>query len=121
MIAHARREAPNECCGLLVGRPGHVDEIVCCTNLDSSPVRYRLDPQQHIDVNKRLRDTGRSVVGVYHSHPRSAAVPSARDIAEAHYPEFVWIVVSLEDAHAPDVRAYTIADGAVTAVAIATP
>lgn len=118
MIAHARLEAPNECCGLLVGQPDRVDEIVRCTNLDSSPVRYRLDPQQHIDANKRLRHTDRSVVGVYHSHPRSAAVPSPHDIAEAHYPGFAWIVISLADPLAPDVRAYTIAEGVATAVAI---
>ena len=118
MIAHARLEAPNECCGLLVGQPDRVDEIVRCTNLDSSPVHYQLDPQQHIDANKRLRHTDRRVVGVYHSHPRSPAVPSPRDIAEAHYPGFVWIVVSLADRLAPDVRAYTIAEGVATAVAI---
>lgn len=118
MIAHARDEAPNECCGLLVGPPEAIDEIVCCSNLDASPVRYRLDPRQHIDTNRRLRGTGRAVVGVYHSHPRSPAFPSERDIADAHYPEFVWIIVSLQDPPAPDVRAFTIADGTVTRVMI---
>ena len=118
MIAHAREEAPNECCGLLVGPPGRIDEVVRCTNLDVSPVRYRLDPKRHIDTNKRLRHTSRAVVGVYHSHPHSPAVPSESDVAEAHYPEFVWIVVSLADAQAPDVRAYTIAGGVVTPLVI---
>jgi [CysO sulfur-carrier protein]-S-L-cysteine hydrolase len=118
MIAHARAEAPNECCGLLVGEGGRIDEIVRCTNLEASPVRYRLDPQEHIDTNRRLRHTAHAVVGVYHSHPHSPAVPSARDIAEAHYPEFVWIVVSLEEPLAPDVRAHTIAEDVVTPVAI---
>jgi proteasome lid subunit RPN8/RPN11 len=118
MIAHAREEAPNECCGLLAGRPGRVDAVVRCTNLDASPVRFRLDPKQHIDTNRRLRGSACAVIGVYHSHPASPAMPSETDVAEAHYPEFVWIIVSLLRAEAPEVRAYSIADGMVMPVEI---
>lgn len=108
VIAHARDEAPNECCGLLVGAGDVVDEAVRCTNRNPSPARYTLDPRDHIATNKRLRDSGRSVVGAYHSHPHSPAVPSETDLAEAHYPDFIWMIVSLRDPHAPDIRAYRI-------------
>jgi proteasome lid subunit RPN8/RPN11 len=118
MIAHAREEAPNECCGLLAGQPRRVDEVVPCTNLDASPVRFRLDPKQHIDTNRRLRGSASAVVGAYHSHPASPAMPSETDVAEAHYPEFVWIIVSLARAEAPDVRAYSIVGGVVMPVEI---
>jgi proteasome lid subunit RPN8/RPN11 len=108
--AHARRESPNECCGLLAGTAGLIDEAVPAANLLSSPYRFQLDPVVHVAINRRLRGTPRAVVGVYHSHPRAAAVPSPRDLAEAHYPEFIWLIVSLQT---PDeeCRAWRIVDG----------
>jgi proteasome lid subunit RPN8/RPN11 len=87
---------PNECCGLLVGTADLIDEAVPAANLLSSPTRYQLDPRVHLDAIRRLRGTPRAVVGAYHSHTRTAAVPSARDIAEAHFSDFVWLIVSLE-------------------------
>lgn len=110
--AHALRESPHECCGLLVGTGDLIDEAVPAANVLSSASRYRLDPQVHVDTNRRLRGTPRAVLGAYHSHPRSAAVPSPRDVAEAHYPEFVWLIVSLETS-AAESRAYRIVHGCV--------
>jgi proteasome lid subunit RPN8/RPN11 len=96
MIAHAREEAPNECCGLLIGEGLVIDECVRARNLDPDPARrYELDPAVHLEANRRLRGTRRSVVGFYHSHPRSSPVPSATDRQEAYYPEAIWIIVSL--------------------------
>ena len=97
MFAHAREAAPNECCGLLVGAGSLIDECVRVRNVDPRPAaRYRLDPAEHIAVNRRLRGTNRTVVGCYHSHPHSPAVPSDSDCAEAYYQDFVWVIVSLE-------------------------
>ncbi|HZB25841.1 MAG TPA: M67 family metallopeptidase [Vicinamibacterales bacterium] len=110
--AHASREAPNECCGLLVGTPGIIDEAVAIRNVLNSPTRYQIDPAEHIVLNRRLRGSGRSIVGAYHSHPLTAAVPSPRDIAEAHYPEFVWLIVSLLG-ELPECRAFRISEGRV--------
>jgi proteasome lid subunit RPN8/RPN11 len=95
IVAHAREEAPRECCGLLVGRAPLVDECVRSPNLDPDPNRYELDAQLHVSTNRRLRGTGRSVIGAYHSHPHSVAWPSASDVAEAFYAEFIWVIVSL--------------------------
>ena len=110
IAAHAQREAPNECCGLLVGTPAVIDEAVATQNVLAHPSQYQIDPEQHIAVNRRLRGTPRSIIGAYHSHPRTEAVPSPRDIAEAHYPEFIWLIVSLAGV-TPDFRAYEIVDG----------
>jgi desampylase len=109
MIAHAREEAPNECCGLLVGEGTVVDECVRARNIDANPARrYQLDPDTHIAANRRLRGTRRSVVGFYHSHPYSAPVPSATDREQAYYPEAIWIIVSLQRPDG-DVAAYRLA------------
>ena len=108
--SHARREAPLECCGLLVGTADLIDEAVPAANILASASQFQLDPRVHLETNRRLRGTVRSVLGAYHSHPRSAAVPSPRDLAEAHYPEFVWMIVSLMTEPA-DCRIYSIVSG----------
>jgi proteasome lid subunit RPN8/RPN11 len=106
--AHARRESPNECCGLLIGTTELIDEAVAARNMVAAPSRYQIDPRDHIAANRRLRGTGRRVVGAYHSHPRTPATPSSTDLAEALYPEFVWLIVSLAGG-ALDYCAYLIA------------
>jgi proteasome lid subunit RPN8/RPN11 len=118
MTAHARDEAPNECCGLLVGTPSRIEESVRTKNLAASPSRFLVDPREHIALNRRLRDSGRQVVGAYHSHVHSAAEPSPSDVAEAHYPEFVYVIVSLAEPQHAAVGAYRVEDGRVTAVAL---
>jgi proteasome lid subunit RPN8/RPN11 len=113
--AHARREFPNECCGLLVGTSQSIDEAVPTRNELAHRSRYQIDPRAHIALNRRVRGTGRSVVGAYHSHPATPAEPSPRDLAEAQYPEFVWLIVSLEHQE-PAYGLFRIARGRATAV-----
>ena len=118
IVAHARETAPDECCGLLVGTESTIDEAVPASNLEPGPTRYRIDPADHIALVKRLRGSSRSIVGAYHSHPRSSAVPSASDVAEAFYPDFVYLIVSLADADRPECRAWRIRDGAAEEIAL---
>lgn len=110
MIDHARRDAPLECCGLLAARDGVIDEAIPTRNLDTSPVAYLIDPADHFAALRRTRAEGREIVGAYHSHPRSAAIPSATDLAEAHYEAFLYVIVSLAGAE-PDLRAYRLVSG----------
>lgn len=117
MIAHARDEAPNECCGLLIGRDGEIVDAVPARNLLASPTRYLLDPAAHIDVRRRLRGTDRAVIGAYHSHPDAPAAPSDTDRAEALYPEFLWVIVSLA-APEGDVAAFRLTERAAAPVTI---
>jgi proteasome lid subunit RPN8/RPN11 len=114
---HARRDAPRECCGLLVGTAERIVESVPTANLDPSPSRFRVDPAVHIRLNRTLRGTGRAVVGVYHSHPRGPARPSPRDVEDAAYPDFVYLIVSLAAGEA-DVRAFMIRQGEVADVIV---
>jgi proteasome lid subunit RPN8/RPN11 len=118
MVEHARREAPNECCGLLAGTAEQIDRSVPTPNLAASPTRFEVDPREHIALNRRLRGSGTAVIGVYHSHPRTTAHPSPSDIAEAFYPDFVYVVISLADPTRPDVRAYRIRDGRASEVGL---
>jgi proteasome lid subunit RPN8/RPN11 len=110
IIRHAQREAPRECCGLLVGNEFRIDESVPTTNIASDPSLFLIDPAEHIDLNRRLRGTLRSVAGAYHSHPNGPPAPSRRDVAEAHYPEFLYLIVSLVGDPLMPVCAYRIRD-----------
>jgi proteasome lid subunit RPN8/RPN11 len=118
IVAHARAEAPKECCGLLIGVAGRVDESAPTRNVLASPSRYRIDPQQHFAVLRRARAAGASVVGAYHSHLRTGAQPSERDVAEAYDPSLLYVIVSLKDPQRPDVRGYHIQDGTVVEVSL---
>jgi proteasome lid subunit RPN8/RPN11 len=110
IIAHARDGLPNECCGLLLARDGVIVEAVRARNALDSPTAYVLDPEDHFAAIRRGRREGLSVVGAYHSHPRSPAVPSPRDVAEAHDPDLLYVIVSLEGPE-PAVRAWRIVNG----------
>ena len=121
MVAHARAEAPRECCGLLVGAGRRVDFAIPLTNTDPRPeTGFRVDAAEHIAVRRILRRVvpSRVIVGVYHSHPRSAATPSARDIAECHYPDWIFVIVGREGR---SVRAYQLGTGGPAIVPIVSP
>jgi proteasome lid subunit RPN8/RPN11 len=106
MLAHAREEAPRECCGLLVGTGESVVRSVRARNLDAKATRYLIDPEDHFAAIRAARAEGLEVVGAYHSHPSSTPVPSATDIAEANSgSDFLYVIVSLVN---EDVRAYRI-------------
>ena len=109
LIAHAREEAPNECCGIVTLRDGAVEEVLRGENKRSSPYGYELDDATLMRL-AFLEDEGLAP-GVYHSHPRSAAEPSQTDINLATYDNALYLIVSLEGE--PEVRAWRIADGKV--------
>jgi proteasome lid subunit RPN8/RPN11 len=116
MLAHAREEAPRECCGLLVGTGESVVRSVRARNLDAKATRYLIDPEDHFAAIRAARAEGLEVVGAYHSHPSSTPVPSATDIAEANSgSDFLYVIVSLVN---EDVRAYRIDMGVCKPLAL---
>lgn len=114
MIAHARDEAPLECCGVLGGRDGRVLKLYQATNAERSRYRYNIDSQDLFRINRECEENGWEFVGIYHSHPDSEACPSPTDVRLAFWPESLYFVVSLRDANKPEVRAFRIRDGEVS-------
>ncbi len=112
MIAHAREDLPNECCGLIGGADGTVQTVYRARNAFASPFSYRVDPaDQYRIIEKEMRDGGEELVAIYHSHTKSPAYPSQTDLNEAvSWPEQVYLIVSLADPDAPDVKAYWLKD-----------
>lgn len=111
IVAHARADAPLECCGLLLGMGLRIEGAYRARNAVSSPTRYQIEPEDHFAALRAARTASLAVVGAYHSHPHTSAAPSATDIAEASYPDFIWLVVGLPADSPPDVRAYRIEAG----------
>jgi proteasome lid subunit RPN8/RPN11 len=106
IVTHARETAPEECCGLLLGSPASIVEAARTRNIAEDPTsRFLIDPKDHIDGRRSARRRSLAVVGFYHSHLRSSAEPSARDRAEAGYPEDLYLIVSLL-VEPPDMRIF---------------
>jgi proteasome lid subunit RPN8/RPN11 len=111
MVAHAREDLPNECCGLIGGRDGEATAVIRVANSAASPLRYEMDPQEQYNALKAIEDEGGELLAIYHSHTKSAAYPSQTDVNQAvMWPEQVYVIVSLQDADAPDVKAYLLQD-----------
>ena len=117
MLAHARDERPLECCGLLLGREQLIDECRPALNLRRSPVAFEVDPRDHFAAIREARRSGRQVLGAYHSHPASPAVPSSTDVAEAFDAELLYVILSLIS-ETPDIRAYRIRAGNFSEVSL---
>jgi [CysO sulfur-carrier protein]-S-L-cysteine hydrolase len=111
MVAHAREDLPNECCGMIAGRDGEATGVIRVENAAASPLRYEMDSQGQYNALKTIEDGGAELLGIYHSHTKSAAYPSQTDVNQAvAWPEQVYVIVSLADPDAPDVRAYLLKD-----------
>jgi proteasome lid subunit RPN8/RPN11 len=111
MVAHAREDLPNECCGMVGGRDGEATEVVRVVNAAATPLRYEMDPQGQFNALKSIEDAGNELLAIYHSHTKSAAYPSQTDVNQAvAWPDQIYVIVSLADEDAPDVKAYLLKD-----------
>ena len=112
MIAHARFCYPEEACGLLACDPdGRVRMVYALTNAEHSPVAYTVDPAEHLKAMRHAERNGWELAGVFHSHTHSPAYPSPTDVARAVEPDWVYVLVSIEDEDDPRVRAFRIEGG----------
>jgi [CysO sulfur-carrier protein]-S-L-cysteine hydrolase len=109
IVAHARAETPNECCGIVGGRDGRATTVYRGENEFASPLRFSIaDPLGHVNAVERA---GEELVGIYHSHTKSEAYPSQTDVNLAQWwPDPLWLICSLADPEAPVVRAFAIRD-----------
>jgi len=111
MVAHARDDLPNECCGMVGAVDGEAAVVIPVANAAASPLRYEMDPQGQYNALKEIEDEGKELLAIYHSHTKSAAYPSQTDVNQAvNWPDAIYLIVSLQDAEAPDVKAYWLKD-----------
>ena len=104
---HALDCSPNECCGLLGGKGGFITALYPLRNTAEKPeTRYFAAPEDLFAAMRRIREAGQELLAIYHSHPRTAAYPSATDVELAFYPEAIYFIISL--AGEIDLRAFKI-------------
>jgi proteasome lid subunit RPN8/RPN11 len=119
MSGHARRTPRKECCGLLAGNDGVITRAFPATNAASkSGTSYEIAPEELFRLMRAIRSEGLQLLGIYHSHPNGASEPSARDVAQAFYPDAAYFIVSPQavssNVEKPEaVRAFSIRGGKV--------
>ena len=129
MVAHARAAVPNEACGIVVGdraasEGGRALRWVPLRNPDASPYRYSIDPADLLRLTIEADDADEVFWAIVHSHVASPARPSPTDLRESHYPDALYLLVSLDPAEADpetgaeSLRAWRIVDGGVHEVVI---
>jgi proteasome lid subunit RPN8/RPN11 len=112
MVAHAKADAPNECCGMIASRDGAAVTLYRAENAAASPLRYEIDGAEQYRIQMAIDDADLDLGAIYHSHTRSAPYPSQTDINLAFYPEALYVIVGLAGGD-PEVRAFLIRDGQV--------
>jgi proteasome lid subunit RPN8/RPN11 len=125
LVAHAREEAPNECCGVVAvqadtaGSPARAVRVHRAVNTAASPLRFEIDGREVLGLIEVIEGGDLELGAIYHSHTRTAPYPSQTDINfAAHWPGVEWIIVGLADGESPEVRSYLIEDGEVREVAL---
>ncbi|MBI3537415.1 MAG: M67 family metallopeptidase [Chloroflexi bacterium] len=120
IVAQAKRDAPNETWGMIGGKNGRALKIYPMRNAHATPVtRYSADPYELLQVVREIEEqTAMDIVAIYHSHPATVGYPSPTDIAEAHYPDSIYILISLMNPQHAVMRGYRIVDGKVEEITL---
>jgi proteasome lid subunit RPN8/RPN11 len=112
LVEQARREAPNECCGIIATEDGRAVAVHPARNAAASPLKYEMDGMEQYRIQSAIEDAGRELGAIYHSHTRSDPYPSQTDINLAFYPEALYVIVGVAKDE-PEIRAFAIVDGEV--------
>jgi proteasome lid subunit RPN8/RPN11 len=116
IVAHARRDHPDEACGIVAGAIGsdRPSRHIPMENAEHSMTFYRLDDAEMLKVWRKMDDRDEEPVIVYHSHTATEAYPSRTDITLASLPTAHYLLVSTRDPDITEIRSYRISDGVVT-------
>ena len=117
IVAHAREEVPNECCGMVAASDGRATRVYRARNAEASPLRYVIHPQDQYRITKEITERGEEIAAIYHSHTASPPEPSQTDINLAeNWPDPIYLICSLAAPDAPSVRGFSIRDRRVQEV-----
>lgn len=116
IVAHARRDHPDEACGVVAGPAGSDKAVrfVEMMNAERSPTFYRFDSQEQFRVWREMDDNDEEPVVIYHSHTATEAYPSRTDVSYASEPNAHYVLVSTREPDSVEFRSYRILDGEVT-------
>ncbi len=116
IVAHARRDHPDEACGVVAGKIGSdvPERLIEMDNAERSSTFYRFDSMEQLRVWREMDERDEEPVVIYHSHTATEAYPSRTDVSYAGEPGAHYLLVSTRDPHLTEVRSFSIVDGTVT-------
>lgn len=116
IVAHAKRDHPDEACGIVAGPEGsdRPERLVEMVNAAGSPTFYEFDSTELLDLYKQMWANDEEPVVIYHSHTATEAYPSRTDISYASEPNAHYVLVSTREEQSTEFRSFRIVDGVVT-------
>ena len=116
IVAHARRDHPDEACGVVAGAEGsdRGTRFIPMANAERSPTFYRFDPAEQLALYREMEARGEEPVIVYHSHTATEAYPSRTDISYASEPGAHYVLVCTGGEFEGQFRSFRIVDGVVS-------
>jgi proteasome lid subunit RPN8/RPN11 len=116
IVAHARKDHPDEACGVVTGPVGsdRPERFVPMVNAARSPTFYEFDSADLLALYREMDDRDEEPVVIYHSHTATEAYPSRTDIALAQEPGAHYVLVSTREPESVELRSFRIVDGSVT-------
>ncbi|MFM8333812.1 MAG: Mov34/MPN/PAD-1 family protein [Candidatus Methylumidiphilus sp.] len=109
ILHHVQATPQQEACGLIGGKVGQPRSCHPVANIAATPdIRFRLDPKGQIDALRQIRESGEELFAIFHSHPAAPAEPSAHDLAEAAYPDALYLIISLNTKGVLEMRGFRI-------------
>jgi len=112
IIAQARREAPEESCGYLIGNDDVITENYKMENIDHSSEHFSFAPKDQFSAIRYVRSKGLQIIGNWHSHPVSPSRPSEEDLRLANDPDIRYFILSLANGDTV-FNAFTVRQGKV--------
>jgi len=117
LLRHAQQSPDKEICGLIASKNGIPARCYPVDNIASSPQRlFAMDPAQQIAALRAMRERGEELFAIYHSHPSAPAFPSATDLAQAQYPETLYLIISLQTRGVLEMQGFVLRDNNVREV-----
>jgi len=116
IVAHARRDHPDEACGVVAGPAGRdlPTRLVAMDNVARSMTFYQFDSIEQLRVWREMDDNDEEPVVIYHSHTATEAYPSRTDVSYAGEPGAHYLLVSTRDPQHAEIRSFRIVDNVVT-------
>lgn len=117
ILTHAQHSPESEVCGLIASKAHGGFQVYPVANVAIEPDHlFQMDPAAQIDAMRRMREAGEELFAIYHSHPHAPAEPSARDLAEAAYPDALYLIISLNTKGVLELQGFRLQQGAVEKV-----
>ena len=119
IVAHAVRDAPNECCGIVAVRDGQAVAVHPTENVAASPFRFEVDGPALFGLLESIESQGADLGAIYHSHTRSKPYPSQTDVNFSFgWPGVEWIIVGVPKRGEPEVHSYLIDGGQISEIGL---